>query len=76
MTFNGASTKNAGVQEQTTVDSDPFAPPKPLLPSFLEEGKDMIRRITSDTVLTLLIDLSSFTVCLWESFNLRLLIFI
>ncbi|KAJ3306480.1 cell division cycle- protein [Kappamyces sp. JEL0829] len=46
MTFGGA----AAADDTPFADCDPFAVPEPLLPSFLEPGKDMIRRITLETV--------------------------
>jgi rhodanese-related sulfurtransferase len=47
MTFGGGAT-SADDEDSSSVD--PFQTPEPLLPSFLEAGKDMIRRITSETV--------------------------
>ena len=52
LTFNGAenvSSLNISQVLHPPTD-DVFSQPEPIIPSFLEEGRDMIRRITVDTV--------------------------
>jgi hypothetical protein len=53
MTFSGPSVAPFNIQTvlHPPISDDPFSQPCPLIPSFHESGKDMIRRISTHTVL-------------------------
>ncbi|KAJ3274492.1 cell division cycle- protein [Terramyces sp. JEL0728] len=55
MTFNGA--ENMTVLNQNVLHPPPddlFSQPVPILPSIIEDGKDMIRRITANTLVNII----------------------
>ncbi|KAJ3310351.1 cell division cycle- protein [Boothiomyces sp. JEL0838] len=55
MTFNGA--ENLAALNQNVLHPPPddlFSQPVPILPSMIEDGKDMIRRITADTLVNII----------------------
>ncbi|KAJ3323944.1 cell division cycle- protein [Boothiomyces sp. JEL0866] len=55
MTFNGA--ENLTALNQNVLHPPPddlFSQPVPILPSMIEDGKDMIRRITADTLVNII----------------------
>jgi hypothetical protein len=52
MTFNGAVSSSVGIKAvlHPPISDELFSQPEPIIPSFHESGKDMIRRISTSTV--------------------------